>query len=551
MKPAGFDWRLPALLALALAVRVAALLAFPSINHPDEIFQLFEPAHRLAFGYGVKTWEFQDGIRSMVPPYVLAALFAVSEPVFGGPEGYLRFTGIVLAAISCLPVLFIWRMGERESRAHALVAGVAAATWFELVYFSFRPLTEALACDAILIALALASSLPPLDGEGGPTAGRHGWGGGSTPSDPASQGHLPHRGAGSGESRVLFGLGLALALTVMLRLQLAPGAAFVALWVGRARIRSRWAPMILGATPVLVLFGAVDWLTWGAPFASYVRAVSVNLGQNKASVYGASPWWWYLVFLFALWTPFVAPLLLFCIVRLRKSAVWIGFAVIEIAVHSLIGHKEYRFVFPAFAALVIPAALGATDLVERYGSRWATPAWRGAALAGCWAAMSLTLGDATKFRPVWEREHTAVTSEMWLAKQPGLCGVLFYDRMWLLTGGYAYLHRDVPIYDPVYHVLLDRHDQMVWPQNLEQRRAAARRAWPAYNYVLVDPASAHLFTPGYRVASCFATGAIDVQCLMVRPGPCRLDPSFPPLLSHTRLGEPQPIARAAEADAVP
>jgi len=503
MKPAAIDWRLPALLAVALAVRVAALFAFPSVNHPDEIFQLFEPAHRIAFGYGVRTWEFQDGIRSMVPPYILAALFAVSEPVFGGPEGYLRFTGIVLAALSCLPIVFIWRMGARESRTHALAAGVAAATWFELVYFSFRPLTEALACDAILIALALASR-PDED---------------RTP-------------------RVLFGVGLTLALTVMLRLQLAPGAAFVALWVGRARLRARWLPMILGAAPALILFGGVDWLTWGAPFASYVRAVGINLGQNKAAVYGVEPWWWYPVFLFALWTPFLPALLALCVVRLRRSAPWIGFAVIELTVHSLIAHKEYRFVFPAFAALAVAAALGAADLVERYGSRWAAPGWRAAVLAACWALMSLMMGAAPELRPLWERGRGPLEGEMWLAKQPRLCGVLFYGHMWLQTGGYAYLHRDVPIYGPIYGLVLDGNRKMIWPADRPERLAAARRASQAYNYVLVDPASVSLFRPGYSLARCFAAGTADAQCVMARPGPCRPDPSLPPLLSQTRLGEP-------------
>src|SRR5580693_945701 len=83
------DRTLLIVLLLAAAVRLAAILAFPSLHHPDENFQLFEQAHRIAFGYGVVPWEFRDGIRSPVLPYVLAALFRVSEPVVGGPQGYL------------------------------------------------------------------------------------------------------------------------------------------------------------------------------------------------------------------------------------------------------------------------------------------------------------------------------------------------------------------------------------------------------------------------------------------------------------------------------
>src|SRR5580693_7188614 len=83
------DRTLLILLALAMLVRLAAIVAFPSLHHPDENFQLFEQAHRIAFGYGVVPWEFRDGIRSPVLPYVLAGLFRVGDKAFGGPEGYL------------------------------------------------------------------------------------------------------------------------------------------------------------------------------------------------------------------------------------------------------------------------------------------------------------------------------------------------------------------------------------------------------------------------------------------------------------------------------
>ncbi len=32
-----------------------------------------------------------------------------------------------------------------------------------------------------------------------------------------------------------------------------------------------------------------------------------------------------------------------------------------------------------------------------------------------------------------------------LSREPALCGVGIYDRMWWESGGYAHLHRDVPI----------------------------------------------------------------------------------------------------------
>ncbi len=241
------------ILALALALRLVAIFLFPSLNHADEAFQLFEPAHRLAFGWGARTWEFQDGLRSMVAPAVLAGIFRLADPIVGGPTGYIDAARLACALLSLLPIVFIWRMGARESRVHAILAALAAAAWFEIVYFSIRPLTEALACDFALTALALAS--------------------------PPSRALTP---------RALAGLGLSLALTVLLRLQLAPGAALIALAVARLQVRRRWAPLLAGALPALVVFGAADWLAWGAPFASYFRAIAVNLGAGRASPSTAS-----------------------------------------------------------------------------------------------------------------------------------------------------------------------------------------------------------------------------------------------------------------------
>src|ERR1700694_3675293 len=79
------DRTLLILLAVALLVGLAAIVAFPSLHHPDENFQLFEQAHRIAFGYGVVPWEFRDGIRSPVLPYVLATLFWLGERGAGRP----------------------------------------------------------------------------------------------------------------------------------------------------------------------------------------------------------------------------------------------------------------------------------------------------------------------------------------------------------------------------------------------------------------------------------------------------------------------------------
>ena len=486
-------WSLPALLVLAFAVRATDFFAFPSLHCPDEVFETLEPAHRIAFGYGIKSWEFVDGIRSMVFPYFLAGLFRLSSTVFGGPEGYITFSRLTLALLSCLPVAAIWRMGKRESPAHALIAGVVAATWFEQAFFSFRTLNEAVACDFALTALALAS-----------------------------------RPAAAFTGRALAAIGACLATSVMLRLQLAPGAVFVWLVVGQARFADRWRPLAMGAAPVVALFGAVDWLTWGAPFISYLRYMDFNLGVGGASKFGEEPWNWYPTFLAALWFPFaplIAGLGLGALLR-RRWLLWAAYAAIEIGVHSLIPHKEYRFIYPATAALIIAAALVSADLLRT------APYWRRAAVAAAWVSASAGLALSPGFDSLWRHEREVIAAEYWLAHRADLCGVMFYNGNWY--GGYAYLHRDAPIYSPAYVAgLADRG-----PTDFaEAGRSAARSANGAYNYVVLDKRDLAAF-PGWRTGGCF----YGLTCVVMRTGGCRGDSTLVPVASVPRIGEPRVLA---------
>src|SRR5512143_2896486 len=71
-----------------LALRVYLAIAFPNIYHPDEVFQTLEPAHRLATGWGIVTWEWRVGIRSWLLPSILAGLMNFAGGRDADPQGY-------------------------------------------------------------------------------------------------------------------------------------------------------------------------------------------------------------------------------------------------------------------------------------------------------------------------------------------------------------------------------------------------------------------------------------------------------------------------------
>ena len=488
------DWVMVSLLAVAFLVRLMAILAFPSLDHPDENFQVFEQAHRLAFGFGIKPWEFVTGIRSPILPAIFAVVFRLSAPVVGGPEGYLVVARLTLAAASLVAVAAVYRMGRRTSPTHALIGGLVAATWFELVYFADRPLTEAVATVVLLLALSLAS-VPAADFT----------------------------------FRRLVAIGLSLGLCLMLRIHLLIGLLVIGLWVGRLDLRARWWPMVLGAAVPLTVFGVADWIAWGGFFHSYVEAVRANLVQGAASDWGKEPPGWYVQRLYDEWQYALPLFVIFILLRARASAMWILAALAIIAAHSAIPHKEYRFIFPATACLVIVAAMGSADLLE-----WARRLVRPLvfyclvfAMAFLWLEMSVALAFWAPFKYEWFKTRQVIMASFAVAQKADLCGLLFYDRPWFKTGGYAYLHRNVPFYS-----LQDEEDDST---KLE-------KSVESFNAVVLNHSAVPGFAKSFRVQQCFSAPGSEDVCLMVRDGSCihdkEMNAFLPPGVSLSDAVEP-------------
>jgi hypothetical protein len=380
-------------------------------------------------------------------------------------------------------------MGLRTSRTHALIVGLVAATWFELVYFSYRPLTEAISSNFLIVALAVASR----------------------PPDKLTRRHL-------------ITIGFCLAVSLMLRIHLFAGLLFLAVWIGRFDFRNRWLPMALGGLPPIVAFGATDWLTWGSPFQSFARAIWINLVQGKSMTFGVRPKYWYLQRIYFSWFNALPILIIFIAARARTSSLWLGVALSIIASHSLIPHKEHRFIFPALACLVVVAAMGSADFLEMTRGRL-RPILAKCATACCaaiWIAISASLAFAPGFSQNWFRSRELIKTSFWLSEQPDLCGLLLYDIWWTSTGGYAYLHRDVPLYSLVFD-----HD-------------LARRSIDAFNFIILRRASIADFRTQFESTRCTGEGALEDVCTIKRAGSCRRAPGLTPLLEQSRLGEHAP-----------
>ena len=111
-----------------LSVLVAALTR--GRVHPDEVFQYLEPAHGLAFGYRVVSWEWVEGLRNWAVPGVLGGLLVLCRAV--GLEHPWAMVGLLwcgCAAVQAVGTWVLYRLvkerGGREARRRA--AGVQVA----------------------------------------------------------------------------------------------------------------------------------------------------------------------------------------------------------------------------------------------------------------------------------------------------------------------------------------------------------------------------------------------------------------------------------------
>ena len=470
---------LAAILVLGLAIRVASAVLYPSVHHPDETFQYWEQGHRFAFGYGMIPWEYRTGIRSYFIPAVIAAVLEVVA-AFGGGVGARTVTVQVLLSglsLSIIATAFAW--GRRAGgMSAALLAAAFATTWFELVYFAAKPLTEAIAASllfpaAYFLCLRHSSRMLPI------------WGG------------------------VLLGLAF------VVRFQLAPAIALIILSTIVVNGWRRALPAVLAALAVILAGGIADWLTLGTPFQSVWLNFMINAIEGKADQYGIEPAHWFFLHFSALWAGFAVLMMVLAAVGLARAPVLFTVALVIVLAHSAIGHKEYRFVFPAVPFLLTLAAIGTARLFDA-ATKTHILRHRAAVLAMIVATMTLTsvnLANQPIYKDNWVRASNGLAGFRIAAGVEQACGIGLAGWTWVDTPGYRGLGRDVPIYQ------LTSEDH-------------ARELEPAYNVVVRRGGAWDVFKDDYEDVGCQG----DI-CVALRPGTCspRPDQTVNPYL--VRKGE--------------
>ncbi|MGN6819989.1 MAG: hypothetical protein ACTHJR_15080 [Sphingomonas sp.] len=451
--------------AVAIVLRVAAFSPF-AIHHPDEALQYLDQAHRLAFGTGLVPWEYRVGMRSWLVPLLLAGPMALGEMLAPGSLLYLFLARGAAALLAFAPVVAAWAIGRRFSRGHALVAMTVIAIWYESVYFSIHVLTEPLAVAAFLAAVALAAP-------------------------GASRGRLAAAGA-------------ALVLAAILRIQYAPGIAAFALVTFGTRWRD-WTWLAVGGILAATASSTVDLAMGQWPFGWAWMNVEQNVLAGKAAQFGEFGVEAYAQMLWLHWQVAIVPILWCAILGARRSPALATAALVNLAVHLAIGHKEYRFILLTTEITILLAAIGSVDAAERLRGRLSTRAALVLVIA-LWSAASATLAASDVADPGWRRFESGNR----LARAAVLrraCGVALVDGNYWATGGQTYLDRI-----PLYYVL--GHDAAA-------ERAQFAATAKAYDAIITAPGR-DTIPPDYRTLACSGEGR-ERLCLAMRTGDCRRD----------------------------
>jgi len=395
----------------SLVLRVGVATRSPSMYFPDEIYQTQEQAHRLAYGYGVIPWEFRVGARSYVFPAFLAGVMRATDWMGKGSQGYLLGMAIVLSLISLTTVWFGFAWSYRVGGpAAAVVGGLACAFWYELIYVGPKALNEVLAGNLLLPSLYLG-----MYGQDG----------------------------ASGRKWRLFVAALLLGTVVALRMHLAPVAMVAGFYFCRKNWKESWFPVASGIALPILAFGMVDALTWSYPFQSYVVNFTYNIVQRKAAMdAGTRPWYQYLLLLIL----HEGPLPLLALVGARRSP-FLGWIALSILIpHSLISHKEYRYMYPLLPIMVTLAAIGTIDVITALNARLTRPRSERAVMIASAAIMLGTSISIAPLFPSWKKQSGELIAFRQLSDDETLCGVAQLNIGWAGSGGYTYLHRNVPIY---------------------------------------------------------------------------------------------------------
>ena len=323
---------------LSFALHLSASIFSEGRTHPDSDYQILEFAN---FKVGNESnltlpWEFFEQIRPALQP---ALAFVVHESVGNGEPFQTAFFLRLMSAVLGL-----------------------ASSW-SLCFYAFRWLTERWAQYSLIMLTGFFWLLPVLNARFASET----W----AAAFLAISIVLVHRTCEmEGQRRIGWAIfsGLSLAILFYLRFPVAFAILGLGLWVlfiARPGIRVL-SGMMFGVALGLTLNILIDYWFYEEWVITPINYLAANLIEGRAAGYGLDPWWYFIEKIFFLLVPPASLFLMLMVVvawvrKPKHILTWVS--VFFLVGHSLVGHKETRFLFPIIYPLLIIGIVGAQSLL--------------------------------------------------------------------------------------------------------------------------------------------------------------------------------------------
>ncbi len=418
-------------LVLGFVLKARLVFQDDGINWPDEIYQSFEPAHRLVFGHGLVAWEFLEGARTWAVPGFVAVWLELCKLVGAdSPSTYIPVVKLVFAALSAIAALGTYRLA-RGFGARELEASVASATWSLCalaLYFSARAMSENLA--AVLVVWGVALVL----------------------------------GDGADRRARILGASL-LGLATLARLQSGVVCAVVVLVVAFAprsagRRTVPFLEVLLTLVAWALVYGLWDAAAWhalpsakaGGFFHSAVVYYRFNIVENRGAGWGTAPWSYFFVALYRTMPGVSIALAVTALASFKRAWSLLAIIVAFLALHLFVAHKELRFLLPIMPLACAFIGVALSQLPER-PARLGLALVGGAVLVSAMNYRALTMGDVGSYperadASAWDDFGGVNRLLLAASREKDLCGLRIDAAHLAWTGGSTYLHTKAPLYMP-------------------------------------------------------------------------------------------------------
>ncbi|KAG6541769.1 hypothetical protein Mapa_016781 [Marchantia paleacea] len=325
---------------VCLLARLLNALLVRTYFNPDEHWQSLEVAHRMVFGYGHLTWEWDRGIRSYVHPLIFAALYKVLAITgLDTPWFMARSPRLLQAVFAAACDVYLFKLTTRifGSRSAFWALFAQMINWFTFFCMT-RTLSNSLETTLTIVALFYWPEGKDLK--------------------------LRYNG------RWISSRQLALMIAAF-SCALRPTNAVIWLYVGVIHLfqtPSKFRFLLAEVFPIgvvcLTLTALIDRWMYGYWTLVPLNFLKFNFLSSGGDFYGTHPWHWYFSQGFPVMVFSFLPLTIYGI-WLSKRWYYAGLIGWVLSLYSLLGHKEFRFVLPVLPLAMMFAGYALDSLEDR------------------------------------------------------------------------------------------------------------------------------------------------------------------------------------------